>query len=68
MNFAAARIMECRARIDALLVRVEGMKALNAMRQDQGLAQAYAEEAFIKVSEEIDGIGNLMHELAEKVE
>jgi hypothetical protein len=68
MNFAAARIMECRARIDALLVRVEGMKALNQERQDKGHAQAYGEEAFIKVSEEIDSIGNQIHDLAEKAE
>lgn len=68
MNFFSARIMECQARIDALLVRVEGMKAENLERAYLGQAPAYPEVSFIKVAEEIDSIGNQIHELAEKAE
>lgn len=68
MNFFSARIMECRARIDALLIRVEGMKAENQERAHLEQMPAYPEVAFLKVAEEIDGLGNLIHELAEKAE
>ena len=67
MNFAEARILEYRARISALLVRVEGMKALNARRTARGETTAYNEEAFVEIAEKIDEFGTLIHELAEKV-
>jgi hypothetical protein len=34
----------------AALAEIEAMKALNAERQDKGLAQAYGEEAFAEVA------------------
>jgi len=30
----------------SIMAKIEAMKALNASREDQGLAQAYGEEAF----------------------
>ena len=42
----------------ALMLEVEGMKAENEHRKDQGLAQAYGEEHFQGVRMEMDDLAN----------
>ena len=56
MTFMEARIIAARSEIDAILVRVEGMKALNARRIDRGETTAYNEEAFLAESALIAGL------------
>jgi len=44
----------------AIMAEVEAMKALNASREDQGLAQAYGEESFREAAWRLE---NLAHSI-----
>lgn len=47
---------------DALLVYAEGMKALNAERENRGHALAYDEAAFIATAKELEAIAQKLRE------
>lgn len=50
------------AELFALQCEVEGMKALNAEREDQGYAQAYDEEAFHNHAQKMRAVAERMGE------
>ena len=59
------KIVEYRARIDAILCRVEGMKAFNVTQAQQGQAMGYHQESFTEAEQEIEGLANSIMRLIE---
>ncbi len=67
MNFATARIIELRSEVDAIMVRVEGMKAENQARARLDQAPAYVEDSFAPLSNEILALVVSMRRMSEQL-
>ena len=68
MDYREMKIVEYRARIDAVMCKVEAMKAANVQRENMNEAQAYHGDSFFDVEREIEGWANSIMRLAEAKE
>ncbi len=65
LSFDDYRIFEIRAKIDALLVYVEGMKAHNMHQDSTGCSNMYDEQAFVGYGQEIEALALEMKQIRE---
>jgi len=63
-NFQFAMVLSMQVEAQAIVVEVEGMKALNQWREIQGASQAYDEGAFCAKADLLLGISQRILEVA----
>lgn len=64
-NAALAKILEIQARIIAVQIEIEGMKALNTERESHGYALGYSEESFTELRKEVLGHADVLRAISE---
>lgn len=64
-NKTLAKTLELQARIIAIQIEVEGMKALNIERESHGHTVGYSEESFMELRKEVLGYADVLRGISE---